>query len=110
MSIAYSAFTASVGLNSSFYFLQCFKLYRTILQSKNENEKTKLIKLFLKWLTLKNNSISSRDLVNTEKISYLLHYFNLVIKSLTKYAIFQENLTTKNRKQGLTSINKKKWL
>ena len=96
--------------NSSFYFLECFKLYRTILQSKNTNEKIKLIKLFLKWLTLKNESINSRDLVNTEKISYLLHYFNLVIKSLTKYAIFQENLTTRNKEQGFSSINKKKWL
>ena len=93
--------------NSSFYFLQCFKLYRTILQSKNIKQKPKLIELFIKWLTLKNNTFSSRDLIDSEKLSYLLNYFNLVTKSLTKYAIFQENLSPINNNENILSIRKK---
>src|SRR4029079_18728247 len=39
----------------SFYFLQCFKLYRTISKTLESKSKTQLIQLFLKWLKLKNN-------------------------------------------------------
>jgi hypothetical protein len=39
--------------NSSFYFLQCFKLYRIISKISDHNSKIKLIQLFLKWLKLK---------------------------------------------------------
>ena len=82
--------------HSSFYFLKCFKLYRTILNHTEPDQKAKIIQLFLKWLTLKDNSVDFKDQIKTEKISYLLTYFNLLIKSLIKYRIFQKQLSQQN--------------
>jgi DNA-directed RNA polymerase subunit beta len=72
----------------SFYFLKCFKLYRTILKSTKPESKIKLIQLFLKWIKFKNHSFEDRS----EEISYLLKYFNFLIKLLLKYEVFQFNL------------------
>jgi DNA-directed RNA polymerase subunit beta len=72
----------------SFYFLKCFKLYRTILKSTKPESKIKLIQLFLKWMKFKNHSFEDRS----EEISYLLKYFNFLIKLLLKYEVFQFNL------------------
>lgn len=71
----------------SFYFLKCFKLYRTISKLTKTNFKVKLIQLFLKWLKLKKNSFDQK----TEKIIYLLKYFNFLIKLLIKYEVLQTN-------------------
>jgi len=76
----------------SFYFLKCFKLYRTILKLPKTESKIKLIQLFLKWLKFKNNSIDTRP----EKIDYLVKYFNFLTKLLLKYEIFQLNLFNSN--------------
>ena len=76
----------------SFYFLKCFKLYRTILKSTKTESKVKLIQLFLKWLKFKNNSFED----GSEKINYLLQYFNFLIKLLLKYEVFQFNLLNGN--------------
>ena len=73
--------------NVSFYFLKCFKLYRTILKSTSTKSKVKLIQLFLKWLKFQNNSFEDRS----GKIIYLLKYFNFLIKVLLKYEVFQSN-------------------
>jgi DNA-directed RNA polymerase subunit beta len=72
----------------SFYFLKCFKLYRTILKSTKPESKIKLIQLFLKWMKFKNHSFEDRS----EEISYLLKYFNFLIQLLLKYEVFQLNL------------------
>ena len=72
----------------SSYFLKCFKLYRTISKLTKFESKVKLIQLFLKWLKLKNNSFDYK----TEKITYLLKYFNFLVKLLIKYEVFQRNL------------------
>ncbi len=70
--------------NSSFYFLQCFKLYRIISKTFKYQLKIELTQLFLKWLKLK------KDQLNLEKnnITYLLKYFNFLLKILIKYEIF----------------------
>ena len=78
--------------NSFFYFLQCFKLYRIISQILKSKLKVKLIKLFLKWLKLKNNSFNS-ELPN---INYLIKYFNFLSKLLIKYELFQLSLNKNN--------------
>jgi DNA-directed RNA polymerase subunit beta len=74
--------------NVSFYFLKCFKLYRTILKSSKPESKVKLIQLFLKWLQVKNNTLENES----EKIDSLLKYFNFLTKLLLKYEFFQLNL------------------
>ena len=78
--------------NVSFQFLKCFKLYRTILKVKKTESKIKLIQLFLKWLKFQKNSFENKS----QKISYLLQYFNFLIKVLIKYEIFQSTFLTNN--------------
>lgn len=89
--------------NSFFYFLQCFKLYRIISQILKSKLKIKLIKLFLKWLKLKNNSFDSQ----LPNINYLIKYFNFLSKLLIKYELFQLSLNQNN----LDSLNfTKPWI
>ena len=53
--------------NSSFYFLQYFKLYRIISRTIESKSKNRLIQLFLKWTKLKINSQE----IEKEKKNYL---------------------------------------
>jgi hypothetical protein len=46
----------------SFYFFQCFKLYRIISKTFDLKSKPKLIQLFLKWLKLKTNYFHFKDI------------------------------------------------
>ena len=81
--------------NSSFYFLQCFKLYRILSKTLVKKSKIQLIKLFLKWLKLENNSLNFQK----KKAIYIVKYFNFISKLLIQYEIlqlkyFQNNLKT----------------
>ena len=94
--------------NSTFYFLQCFKLYRIIAISLKKQQKIELIQLFLKWLKLKNNISSFKSNLKEEKTVYLLNYFNLLIRLLMKYEIFQKKWILSKTKNLITS--EKKWI
>lgn len=76
---------------SSFYFLQCFKLYRIISKTVNKKSKIELIKLFLKWLKLKNNSLQFEKDLKIDNFIYLFEYFNFLAKLLIKYETFKLN-------------------
>jgi len=96
--------------NSTFYFLQCFKLYRIISTSIGRQQKIELIQLFLKWLKLKNNISSFKSPLKEENVFYLLEYFNLLIRLLIKYEIFQK-IWVSNKINNQTGIEtEKKWL
>jgi hypothetical protein len=82
--------------NSSFYFFQCFKLYRIISKTLNVKSKIKLIQLFLKWLKLKIILFILKLSLNSKKITYLVNYFNFLLKLLIKYEIFQSNYLLDN--------------
>jgi DNA-directed RNA polymerase subunit beta len=86
--------------NSSFYFLQCLKLYRIISKISDHNSKIKLIQLFLKWLKLKNN-------LKKDKTIYLLKYFNFLVGLLIKYKIFQYSFSEKKLELNKNNLN---WL
>ena len=90
--------------NSSFYFLQCFKLYRIISKTLNKQSKVELVKLFLKWLKLKNNSLSFENKFNVENVSYLINYFNLLTKLLLKYETFHSSYFESFKKDKNTPI------
>jgi DNA-directed RNA polymerase subunit beta len=77
--------------NSTFYFLQSFKLYRVASKLLSSKSKQRVIQLFLKWLKLKNKSFEFQD----EKQIYLIKYFNFLLTSLMNYEILQSSLTTK---------------
>jgi len=83
--------------NSSFYFLQCFKLYRIISKCIDLNQKNKLIQLFLKWLKLKTNFFNE----NLNNFQYLLIYFNFLTKLLAKYQLIQANFSSLEISQNL---------
>jgi DNA-directed RNA polymerase subunit beta len=90
----------------SFYFLQCFKLYRTISKITQAKKKPELIKLFLKWLKLKNNSFHSEFDLTIKNILYLIKYFNFLLKTVLKYEILQIQYSEENRwSKKLTEIN-----
>jgi DNA-directed RNA polymerase subunit beta len=95
--------------NSIFYFLECFKLYRVISINIERQQKVELIQLFLKWLKLKNNISNFKSELTNENVSYLLRYFNLLIRLLIKYEIFQRNwVSIKNENKNLIE-SEKKW-
>ena len=89
--------------SSSFYFLQCFKLYRIISKISNHTSKTKLIQLFLKWIQSQNNFLNLRSILEKNKITYLLTYYNFLIQLLIKYEILQLNLI-KEKKNWLNQF------
>ena len=96
--------------NSTFYFLQCFKLYRIISTSIDRQQKIELIQLFLKWLKLKNNSLNFKSDLKEENVFYLLEYFNLLIRLLIKYEIFQKIWVSNKIKTKTVIETEKKWL
>jgi len=73
----------------SFYFLSCFKLYRIISSHIKTKSKSKLIKLFFKWLKLKNNSFYFKADLRFEEIQSIIKYFNFLLKLVLKYEMFQ---------------------
>jgi DNA-directed RNA polymerase subunit beta len=88
--------------NSSFYFLKCFKLYRIISQTNKTQSKVQLIQLFLKWLKLKNNSQDLKNNLKANDISYLIKYFQFLLKLLIKYEIVQSNWLQSKLKSNRT--------
>jgi DNA-directed RNA polymerase subunit beta len=83
--------------NSSFYFLQCFKLYRIISKTFSKEPKIKLVKLFLKWLKVNHNTPYFDKSLKLDNLIYLFQYFNFLTKLLSKYGTFQ-NKFLKNKK------------
>jgi DNA-directed RNA polymerase subunit beta len=90
--------------NSAFYFLQCFKFYRLISKILESKSKDKLIQFFLKWLKLKNNAINFKSNLKEDKITYVLLYFQFLLKLLIKYQVLQLNPSS-NHLNNLTDIN-----
>ena len=91
--------------NSSFYFLKCFKLYRVISKTFDKNSKIELLKLFLKWLKLKNNALYFQENLKSDNYLYLFRYFNFLTKLLIKYETFKVNLLThKKNSSGELSL------
>jgi DNA-directed RNA polymerase subunit beta len=88
--------------NSSFYFLKCFKLYRIISQTNKTQSKVQLIQLFLKWLKLKNNSQDLKNNLKANDITYLIKYFQFLLKLLIKYEIVQSNWLQSKLKSNRT--------
>jgi DNA-directed RNA polymerase subunit beta len=82
--------------NSVLYFLQCFKFYRLISKILESKSKNKLIQFFFKWLKLKNNAVSFKTNLKENQISYILRYFQFLLKLLVKYQIVELNSSPNN--------------
>ena len=96
--------------NSSFYFLQYFKLYRIILKIFKYESKNELIQLFLKWTKLRTNILNFNEILQEKKIIYLLKYFNFLVKLLIKYEIIQSSRIQTGSKKEVNFQNKKPYL
>ena len=81
----------SINKNSGFTFFQYFKFYRLISNTSDSSSKTKLIQLFLKWLKLRNTNLNFQSNRKDDKISYLVKYFQFLLKLLIKYQILDQN-------------------
>jgi DNA-directed RNA polymerase subunit beta len=68
-------------------FLKTFKLYKRIVQTSKNKNKIKMIKLFIKWLKLKKSLSSFNKSAEEIEVSYLVNYFNLLLKFLIQYSI-----------------------
>ena len=69
--------------NSSMFFLEYFKFYRSIC--KKSKNKTKLIQFFIKWLKSKISINVAENILEENKLTLLLNYFQFVLKILVKY-------------------------
>ena len=94
-----------IQTSPSFHFLKCFKFYQLILKICKQKSKTKLIKLFLKWLKLENNTFNSKLNLKTTKIISILKYFKFLLKSIIKYEILKINSFEKNSNINNEFIN-----
>nr|YP_010134047.1 beta subunit of RNA polymerase [Tryblionella apiculata]QWM93536.1 beta subunit of RNA polymerase [Tryblionella apiculata] len=82
--------------NSTFYFLQCFKLYRLISKTFDTKSKIKLIQIFLKWLKLKPTGLLFNTSLKKNNINYLLQYFDFLSKLLLKYYFLKQKFSSNN--------------
>jgi len=76
---------------TEFTFFQYFKFYRLILNTSHLSSKIKLIQLFLKWLKLKDTNLNFKSNCKNDKTSYLLKYFQFLLKLLIKYQLLDQN-------------------
>ena len=96
--------------NPSFYFLQCFKIYRIILKTSNNRLKNELIIFFLKWLKLQNHFSYFQIYLEKNKTITLLKYFNFLLSLLVKYNISQSCEAQNKIKSFANDENKIKYL
>nr|QYB18852.1 RNA polymerase beta subunit [Climaconeis sp.] len=88
--------------NSSFYFLQSFKLYRIISKNIYSSSKSDLIKIFIKWLKLKINYQNFQINRKDNKIISLINYFNFLLKLIINYKILSKNYLISNQKNDIS--------
>merc|ERR1711957_190587 len=82
----------------NFNFLETFKIYQIILKTTEKTKKLERIKIFLHWLNMKEKQFIQTNYLghfeNTEQIKT----WNFLLKSLIKYELLNQTLTTKPRK------------
>jgi DNA-directed RNA polymerase subunit beta len=86
---------------SSVYFLQSFKIFRSISNQKNFDSKRQFLKLFLKWLKRKSFYFQVQNFFDNEKSYSLLTSFNFLLRALIRYKI----LKSKNFSKTLLNSN-----
>lgn len=72
--------------NSTFNFLQCFKIYHLISKNFRQKSKIKFVQIFFKWLKLTSRNINYNNSIFFEEnsIFYLLKYFQFLSTQLIK--------------------------
>ena len=73
--------------NSSTLFLEYFRFYRLISKKLNPTSKNQLVQLFFKWLKLKTTINPYGNILEQNRMSILLKYFQFLLKLLVKYQL-----------------------
>ena len=96
----------SVTKNSSTFFLEYFRFYRSISKKLQSTSRNKLIQLFFKWLKLKTNINISKKILEENRMHILLKYFQFLLKLLVKYQLLSlTNLIPTNFEKKLILID-----
>nr|YP_010200933.1 RNA polymerase subunit beta [Skeletonema marinoi]UAM91420.1 RNA polymerase subunit beta [Skeletonema marinoi] len=90
-------------MNFSLSFIECFKVYKSLLQTNDLNTKLKRINIYLKWLKflLHTNHPKNRD-----RTSLIVKCFNLLTQTIVTHKI----LKRKTNKTSLKEFNQIKLL
>ena len=82
-------------INFGSSFIEYFKVYKSLFKIQNLSTKIKRIKILLKWLRSNKNFLL---LCNNDNF-LILDYFNLLLRTITKYKIFKKRID-KNSNQN----------
>ena len=83
-------------VNFSYSFIEYFKLYKSLFKIQNVPRKIKRIKIFLKWLAYNEELIISNN--NYSSNFLIVHSFNFLIKTITKYKILKKTSNNENKR------------
>jgi len=76
------------------FSLKAFKVYRIISRTSNQQVKQERIKIFLQWLKLNQKELTLQNNQKLSEISFLLNYWNFLLKFLIKYELVQEKFSS----------------
>ena len=94
--------------NFYFYFLESFKIYRIISSTRELNKKSERIKIFLHWLSIKENEFNQTDSFISEQTVHLVKDWSNLLKTLIKYTLIKQLLNNNAQQveaQWLAKIN-----
>ena len=90
-------------MDFSLSFIECFKVYKSLIQTDNVNIKVKRINIYLKWLKF---LLHTNHPKNKDRITLIVKCFNL----LTQIIVTQKILKRKNNKTSPKEFNQIKLL
>ena len=90
-------------MDFSLSFIECFKVYKTLIQTDNLNIKLKRINIYLKWLKF---LLHTNHPKNKDRITLIVKCFNLLTQTIVTHKI----LKRKNNKTSLKEFNQIKVL
>nr|YP_010201497.1 RNA polymerase subunit beta [Skeletonema grevillei]UAM92125.1 RNA polymerase subunit beta [Skeletonema grevillei] len=90
-------------INFSLSFIECFKVYKSLIETNNLSTKLKRINIYLKWLKF---LLHANHPKNTSQISLIVKCFNL----LTQLLVISKISKTKTSKISLKEFNQIKLL
>ena len=90
-------------INFSFSLIEYFKIYKSLFTIQNLSIKRKQIKIFLKWLVYSEKFLL---LNNEHRLFLIVNYFNLLVKTITKYKILKKRENDNTKLTKLKQIKK----
>merc|ERR1712127_432802 len=77
-----------------FYFLESFKIYRIIANTHQSKTKSKRIKIFLHWLSIKETEFSQINNNSSTQTFNLVKNWHNLLKILIKYSLLERVFTS----------------